>query len=39
MLAKIHVTVWNEFIHEQEDGKVQQIYPDGMHHVIAEFLS
>ena len=38
MPQKIHVTIWNEFLHEQEDGKVRQIYPDGMHHVIAEFL-
>ena len=39
MSLKIHVTVWNEFLHEKEDERVQQIYPNGMHHVIAEFLS
>ena len=39
MSQKIQVTVWNEFIHEKEDEKVRQIYPDGMHNLMAEFLS
>lgn len=39
MSSKTQVTVWNEFIHEKEDEKVRRIYPKGMHHVIAEFLS
>ena len=39
MPAKIRVTVWNEFLHEKEDDKVKHIYPDGIHHTIAEFLS
>lgn len=33
------ITVWNEFRHEKQNEKVQAIYPDGMHAVIAEFLS
>lgn len=39
MSPKNHVTVWNEFLHEKEDEKVRRIYPDGMHHFIAEFLA
>ena len=32
------MTVWNEYIHERKDSKVAEIYPKGMHTVIAEFL-
>ncbi len=32
------VTVWNEFRHEKSHKEVQDIYPDGMHMVIARFL-
>lgn len=32
------MTVWNEYIHEKKDTKVAEIYPKGMHTVIAEFL-
>ena len=39
MPAKIHVTVWNEFLHEKENEKVRRIYPDGIHQTIAEFLA
>lgn len=35
----INVTVWNEFVHEQENEVVKGIYPDGMHSVIADFLN
>ncbi len=38
-VRKIHVTIWNEFLHEKEDEKIRQIYPLGMHYVLAEFLS
>ena len=34
----IRVTVWNEYLHETTDASVTEIYPDGMHHTIAEFL-
>jgi len=34
----IKVTVWNEFRHELTNEKVKEIYPDGIHAVIAEFL-
>ncbi len=36
----IRVTVWNEFRHEQTEGhKAMEIYPDGIHSVIAGFLT
>lgn len=34
----IRVTVWNEFRHEKTDEKVKEIYPEGIHECIAEFL-
>ena len=39
MSSVIRVTVWNEFRHEQiEGGKPQQVYPNGMHTAIADYL-
>ncbi len=35
----IRVTVWNEFRHEKQHDAVKAVYPDGIHRVIAEFLS
>ncbi|MFW6320363.1 MAG: ThuA domain-containing protein [Halohasta sp.] len=32
------VTVWNEYRHERESDTVAEIYPDGIHAVIAEAL-
>ncbi|MCM3665807.1 ThuA domain-containing protein [Mesobacillus subterraneus] len=32
------VTVWNEFRHEQHNEKVKEIYPDGIHGTIQQFL-
>lgn len=37
-MSPIRVTVWNEFIHEKIDPKVQAIYPDGIHRAIAAHL-
>ena len=34
----IRVLVWNEFRHEKKSERVQAVYPDGIHSVIAEFL-
>lgn len=34
----IRVTVWNEFRHEKLHDAVTQLYPDGIHAVIAGFL-
>lgn len=39
MKEKPHVTVWNEFRHEKSDESVQRVYPQGIHHAIAEFLN
>jgi len=39
MPAKIQVAIWNEFLHEKKDEQARQIYPDGMHNIIAKFLS
>jgi len=33
------VTVWNEYRHERESDTVAEIYPDGIHAVIADVLS
>lgn len=35
----IKVIVWGENVHEQNDEKVQNIYPDGMHNCIADGLN
>lgn len=35
----IRVTVWNEFYHEKISEVIRQVYPDGIHSVIADFLS
>lgn len=35
----INVTVWNEFVHEKKEESVKNVYPDGIHSVIAEFLN
>lgn len=37
-MEPIHVTVWNENVHEREDAHVAQIYPQGIHGAIAEGL-
>ncbi|MEE9211036.1 MAG: ThuA domain-containing protein [Phycisphaeraceae bacterium] len=34
MTKPIHVTVWNEYLHERENKTVAGIYPDGIHAVI-----
>ena len=35
----LRVTVWNEFRHERQPGKVRDVYPNGIHTVLAEALS
>lgn len=35
----MNITIWNEFRHEQESEDVQAVYPKGIHHVIASFLT
>ncbi len=34
----VKVTVWNEYLHELENEAVGQIYPNGIHMAIADFL-
>jgi trehalose utilization protein len=38
MTFAIRVVVWNEFRHEKQEEKVRNIYPNGMHHVIGDYL-
>lgn len=35
----IRVTVWNEYVHERRDSACAEVYPDGIHNCIKEFLS
>lgn len=34
----IRVTVWNEYLHEQEYEGIRKVYPEGIHGAIREFL-
>ena len=34
----IRVTVWNEYVHEQEYEGIRKVYPEGIHGCIAKFL-
>lgn len=38
MNTPIRVVVWNEFIHEQSEERVREIYPDGIHSAIEQGL-
>lgn len=38
-MSKIRVTVWNEFQHEKESDVVANLYPNGIHQAIADFLN
>lgn len=35
----MRVTVWNEYRHERENKAIAEVYPDGIHNVIASFLN
>src|SRR5262245_66547610 len=37
-MSTICVTIWNEFVHETKSAEVTKIYPQGIHHVLAEAL-
>lgn len=37
-MSAIRVTVWNEYRHERENPAVAEVYPNGLHAVIAEGL-
>ncbi|MBI4027371.1 MAG: ThuA domain-containing protein [Verrucomicrobia bacterium] len=38
-MNKIRVTIWNEFVHERTNPVVKNIYPEGIHGVIAKVLN
>lgn len=38
MRERIRVTVWNEFLHERQDAEIREIYPEGIHGAIANYL-
>jgi trehalose utilization protein len=38
MTKPLRVTVWSEFRHEKHNAKVQAVYPNGIHNVIADAL-
>lgn len=38
-MKKIRVTIWNEFRHERNNPQVQEVYPKGIHKVLAEQLA
>ena len=39
MSKKLNVVIWNEFRHEKTKENVKEIYPDGLHAKIKDFLS
>ncbi len=39
MSKALNVTVWNEFRHEQSKQQIRDIYPNGIHGAIADFLN
>ncbi len=34
----IRVTVWNEYVHEKKEPAIAEVYPNGIHAAIADFL-
>jgi trehalose utilization protein len=37
-MSQISVTVWGEYVHEQQEPEVRELYPQGMHAAIAEAI-
>ncbi|GAB4243121.1 MAG: ThuA domain-containing protein [Candidatus Methylacidiphilales bacterium] len=37
-MNRLRVTVWGEFVHEKSNAVVRNLYPEGMHEVIASAL-
>jgi len=35
----MQITIWNEYIHEQQDTKVAAVYPQGIHVALRELLA
>ena len=38
-IKKINVTIWNEFVHEQNNDAAKKMYPCGIHKILAEKLA
>ena len=38
-MSKLRVTIWNEYRHEKTDAAAKEIYPNGLHAVIGEYLT
>ena len=38
MPTNLRVTIWNEYVHERQNPAVAQIYPQGLHQVLADML-
>ena len=38
MAQTVRVTVWNEFRHEKSDAHIREVYPEGIHRAIADYL-
>ena len=42
-MKKIRVTIWNEFLHERDEGPaadlIRSYYPEGMHRTLAQNLA
>ena len=42
-MDKLHVTIWNEHVHEKQEGplgeQIRRIYPDGIHKCLAAALA
>ena len=34
----IRVLIWNEYQHERTEPKIAEVYPQGIHNAIADFL-
>lgn len=37
-MKKLRVTIWNEFVHEQELPNIRAVYPEGIHGCLRSFL-
>jgi trehalose utilization protein len=35
----IHVTIWNEFVHERKNEKAAAVYPEGIHNAISQGIA
>jgi trehalose utilization protein len=38
-MQQVHVTIWNEHMHERSDARVAAIYPEGIHGAIARGIA